>query len=367
MKFGNHKLLFVSTPVGALGTGLGGGVELTLYNAAKEMLRRGHHVQVVAPANSDLEGIPVHKINGQLQRAAQNQNRIDPIVIPDDSVLANMWSYVRESHRDYDLIVNFSYDWLPLYLTPFLMRPVAHLISMSSLTNAMDMAIEVVINQFPDTVAVHGKTQSSSFSFSQKLTCIFNGLDISQYHFCDTPESSLAWVGRIAPEKGLEDAFAVAAISEIPLKIFGLKQDESYWQKVCKEYPNAPIEYRGFLPTSKLQDELRRCRAILVTPRWMEAYPNVMLEAMACGVPLIAYRRGGLSEIVQDGKTGWLVEPDSIPGLISAISRLDQIDRLCCRQQAEAQYSLESFGNRLESWFHSILTKNESRSASNSA
>jgi len=357
MTFSDQKILFVSTPVGALGTGLGGGVELTLYNAAKEMVRRGHYVQVVAPADSHIEGIPLHKIKGKLQIPAQNQNRIDPILIPDDSVLANMWSYVCETHHNYDLIVNFSYDWLPLYLTPFLMRPVAHLISMSSLTNAMDRAIESIVNQFPGTVAVHGKTQSKSFYFSEKITCILNGLDISLYNFCDTPDSSLAWVGRIAPEKGLEDAFAAATISQIPLKIFGLKQDETYWEKVCKKYPNAPIEYRGFLPTSKLQDELRRCRAILVTPRWMEAYPNVMLEALACGVPLIAYKRGGLSEIVQDGKTGWLVEPDSIPGLVSAISRLDRIDRLSCRQQAESLYSLESFGNRLESWFHSILIK----------
>lgn len=357
MTFSNQKILFVSTPVGALGTGLGGGVELTLYNAAKEMLRRRHDVQIVAPAGSYLDGIPVHQINGKLQIPAQNQNRTDPIIIPDDSVIANMWSYVRETHHDYDLIVNFSYDWLPLYLTPFLSRPVGHLISMSSLTNAMDTAIEAIIERFPSTVAVHSKIQASSFSYSEKLTCIFNGLDISQYQFCNTPDASLAWVGRIVPEKGLEDAFAVATISQIPVKIFGLKQDEAYWQKVCKEYPNAPIEYRGFLPTFKLQYELRRCRAILVTPRWMEAYPNVMLEALACGVPLIAYRRGGLSEIVQDGKTGWLVEPDSIPGLISAISRLDKIDRLSCRQQAESEYSLESFGTRLESWFNSILRK----------
>ena len=358
MEFNNQKLLFVSTPVGALGTGLGGGVELTLYNAAKEMLRRGHDVEVVAPADSHLDGISIHQIKGQLQIPAQNQNRIDPILISDDSVVANMWSYVQKTHLNYDFIVNFSYDWLPLYLTPFLRRPVAHLISMSSLTNAMDRAIETVVNQFPGSIAVHGKTQSSSFSFSEKITCIFNGLDIEQYHFCDTPNDSLAWVGRIAPEKGLEDACAVAAITQIPLKIFGLKQDDNYWEKVCQEYPNAPIEYRGFLSTSQLQDELRYCRAILVTPRWIEAYPNVMLEALACGVPLIAYRRGGLSEIVQEGKTGWLVEPDSVPGLISAISRLDQIDRLSCRQQAESQYSLQAFGNRLESWFKSILTKN---------
>jgi len=357
MTFTNQKILFVSTPVGALGTGLGGGVELTLYNAAKEMLRRGHYVQVVAPADSHLEGIPVHKINGQLQIPAQNQNRIDPIVIPDDSVLANMWSYVRETHREYDLILNFSYDWLPLYLTPFLMRPVAHIISMSSLTNAMDRAIEAVISQFPGTVAVHGKTQSSSFSFSEKLTCIFNGLDISQYHFCDTPDTSLAWVGRIAPEKGLEDAVAVAKITGIPLKIMGKIQDENYWQKICTDYPQAPVEYLGFLTTVQMQAEVGKCRALLMTPRWVEAFGNVAIEALACGVPVISYRRGGPAEIIRDGQTGFLVEPDSVDGLVGAIARLNEIDRRACRQQVELEYSLEALGSRLENWFKSILDR----------
>ncbi len=351
----NKKLLFVSTPVGALGSGLGGGVELTLHNAVKAMHKRGHSVQVVAPANSHLPGVSIQQISGELQIPAQHQAQTDPVPIPDNSVLANMWSHVRKVQKDYDLIVNFSYDWLPLYLTPFLIRPVAHLISMSSLMNVMDRMIENIVDQFPGTIAVHGKTQASSYAFGDRLNCISNGLDISQYRFCATPESYLAWVGRIAPEKGLEDAFAVASMSKIPLKIFGLMQDESYWQKVCESYPDAPVEYRGFLPTEKLQDEMGRCRAVLITPRWVEAYPNVMLEAMACGVPLIGYRRGGISEIIRDGKTGWLVEPDNVSEMAAAIARLDQIDRYACRQQAETEYSLEAMGERLEQWFSSIF------------
>jgi len=351
----NSKLLFVSTPIGALSTGLGGGVELTLDNAAKAIQKRGHTVKVIAPINSQLEGVSVQEISGDLQIPTQNQNRIDPVLIPSDSVLANMWDYVRQVQEDYDLIVNFSYDWLPLYLTPFLKRPVAHLISMSSLTNAMDKAIEKVLDQFPDSVAVHGKTQAASFSFHDKLICIFNGLDMSQYHFCENPEDYIAWVGRIAPEKGLEDAFAVSEITKIPLKIFGLKQDLIYWDKVCASYPNAPVEYRGFFRTDKLQDELGRCRAVLITPHWIEAFGNVAIEALACGVPVIAYKRGGPSEIVEDGKTGWLVEPNNIKELVASVSRLDQINRSVCRQQAELLYSLESFGKRLESWFEKIV------------
>ncbi|HEY9703190.1 MAG TPA: glycosyltransferase, partial [Allocoleopsis sp.] len=243
----------------------------------------------------------------------------------------------------------------PLYLTNYMTTPIAHLISMSSLTNVMDREIENVINKFPGTVAVLTKTQASSFTFGDKMICIPNGIDISQYNFCQNPDSSLAWSGRISPEKGLEDAFAAAEITQIPLKIFGFKQDENYWNKINQDYPNAPVEYRGFLSTSQLQNELGKCRGLLVTPRWIEAFGNVALEAFACGVPLITYQRGGLSEIVENGKTGWLVEPDSVSGLVEAISKLDQINRFSCRQQAESQYSLKAMGLRLENWFEDIL------------
>ena len=100
----NSKLLFVSTPVGALGSGVGGGVELSIHNAAKAMLKRGHSVQIIAPANSHLERVSIQQISGQLQISAQIQNRIDPEEIPSDSVLANMWDYVRRVQKDYDQV-----------------------------------------------------------------------------------------------------------------------------------------------------------------------------------------------------------------------------------------------------------------------
>lgn len=351
-----HKLLFMSTPIGSLGSGLGGGVELTISNIAKEMLRRGHEVKIVAPQGSVSSSLPIKEIPGELQIPAQNQTRTEPILIPKNSVLANMWDYARQVQTDYDVIVNFAYDWLPLYLTPFFNRPIAHLISMGSLTDVMDHIIEQVANNFPGTIGVHGQTQAATFTFADKCRCLVNGMDLSVYQFCSQPGSNLAWVGRIAPEKGLEDAVAAAKITGIPMKIFGLIQDVPYWEQICQEYPDAPIEYRGFLPTHELQQELGQCRALLITPRWIEAYPNVALEALACGVPLISYRRGGLTEIIQEGKTGFLVEPDSVQGLVEAIKRLDELDRQACRQKAETEYSLEAMGDRTEEWFQKILS-----------
>ena len=349
------KLLLLSTSVGQLGSGLGGGVELTMLNIAQELHRRGHKIAVVAPAGSVLELIPVIEITGDLQVTAQTQDYHASIVMPADAVLANMWEYARKVQDEWDVIVNFAYDWLPFYLTPFFRTPIAHFISMGSLSESIDRIAGQIAVQFPGTIGLYTVSQAETFAFARECQLLGSGIDLSLYEFCSQPEPKLAWLGRIAPEKGLEDAVAAAKITGIPLKIMGKIQDENYWQKICADYPDAPIEYLGFLTTIQMQKQVRECRALLMTPRWVEAFGNVAIEALACGVPVIAYERGGPTEIVRDGLTGFLVEPDSVNGLVSAIERIDKIDRSACRSQAEVEYSLGALGDRFEHWFNSIL------------
>lgn len=351
------RLLFVSNPIGPLGSGLGGGVELTLRNIATEQIQRGHTLTIVATKGSTAWGMPLVEIAGNPQISAQTQGQDAPITIPASSVLANMWDYARQVQTDYDLILNFAYDWLPFYLTPFFTIPVAHLVSMGSLTEAMDGIIEQVATQFPGTIGVHSQAQAETFSFGERCRCVKNGLDLLHYDFCAEPASWVGWMGRIAPEKGLEDAVAASQLTGIPLKIMGFLQDEPYWQQILQDYPNAPIQYEGFLSTDELPQHLRQCRALLMTPRWVEAFGNVAIEALACGVPVIAYRRGGPAEIVEDGKSGFLVEPDSVEGLVDALGKLDQIDRHACRQRVEVEYSNQAMGDRIEQWFWDICSK----------
>ncbi|HEY9659639.1 MAG TPA: glycosyltransferase family 4 protein [Allocoleopsis sp.] len=353
------KLLLLSTPVGALGSGLGGGVELTLRTLAQTLDQQGHPITIVAPVGSELAGLSATlsmiQIPGQLQLTAQSQDRNAPIILPENAVLANMWDYARQHQGEFDVLINFAYDWLPFYLTAFFHRPIAHLVSMGSLSVAMDKVIEQTLDRFPGTIGVHSQAQAATFPFGDRCRCLSNGLDLSLYHFQPDPSDYLGWVGRIAPEKGIEDAIGAAEQTGIPLKIWGAMPDVAYWQQLVQTYPHAPISYEGFLPTEQLQAALRQCRGMLMTPKWIEAFGNVAIEALACGVPVIAYRRGGPAEIIQDGKTGWLVEPDQVEGLVAAIHHLDQIDRYTCRQQAESEYSMQAMGDRVETWLLDIL------------
>ncbi|TRU14949.1 MAG: glycosyltransferase [Microcystis sp. Msp_OC_L_20101000_S702] len=355
----SRKLLFISTPVGFLGSGDGGGVELTIYNLARTLNKQGYAVRVVAPEASQLHDIPLITIAGNAQISAQSQGREAPILMPENVVLANMWHYAQQVQNEYDLIVNFAYDWLPFYLTPFFATPVAHLVSMASVSLAMDHIIQKTYRSFPHLLAFHTVVQAETFSISPPYRCLANGLDVSLYQFRADPSPSLAWVGRIAPEKALEDAIAACQQLGVPLRVFGHISDPLYWQNLQDNYSFDLVDYRGFLPTRSLQKELGDCFGLLMTPRWVEAFGNGAIEALACGVPVVAYGRGGPVEIIEDGKTGFLVEPDSIEGLVTGIKNLDRIDRYSCRAVVEQKYSLEALGNRAINWFEEIFARSQ--------
>lgn len=350
------KQLLISTPVGPLGSGLGGGIDLTLSNAARSQLSRGHEVAIVAPQGSHLPDLPVIEIPGNLQIPAQTQARDTAIDFPADSVLANMFEYARQVQHNYDVIVHFTYDWLPFFLTPFFKTPIAHFVSMGSMTDAMDSAIARVYANHPESIAFCTRTQAATFPFvGNDPICLTGGLDLDLYRFQAEADSSLAWVGRIAPEKGIEDAIAAVDWLGIPLKIFGNIQDAAYWQEVQARHPHAPIEYGGFLETRDLQAAIGNCRALLLTSHWVEAFGNVAIEALACGVPVISSRCGGPEEIVTDGEVGFLFDVADVDGLVAAIGQIGKIDRQACRALAEREYSLAAFGDRIEQWLQRLI------------
>lgn len=358
------RLLLLSTPVGPLGSGLGGGVEFTVTNLARVAAERGHQVTVAAPLGSSLPDSRRHpnvsliQIRGAWQITAQRQSRTAPVIT--SAVLANLWDYARQHQADYDLLINFAYDWLPFYLTPFLSTPVAHFVSMGSLSEAMDEAIALLAHRNPHTLGVYTRSQARTFKriASEAWATLGCGVDLSQYPYSEASDGFLAWVGRISPEKGLEDAIAASARTRRKLKVFGKLEDPIYWNSIQRQIERtaAEVEYCGFLSSADLPRRLSGAMALVMTPKWIEAFGIVAIEALACGVPVVAYARGGPAEIVRNGETGWLVEPDSVTGLCKAVARLPDIDRRRCREQAEAEYGLAAWGDRCERWFYQLLS-----------
>jgi len=357
------RIVLISTPIGFLGSGKGGGVELTLNSLVSGLLSLGHSVDVIAPKNSKLyesnEKAKLHFVDGEDQISWQHQNYNSPVSIPDNSLLAGMLEKGLEIAKKADVLINMSYDWLPIWMTLNVDKPIAHIISMGSESSVISNLISKVYSKYPYNFAFHSKIQAEDYPFIKKPIIIGNGFNLDNYTFQDSVNGPLAWVGRVAPEKGLEDAVYVANKLGEKLNVWGVIEDETYASKIEQLFPQGTIDWRGFLATDKLQKELGKCRVLLNTPKWTEAYGNVIVEALACGVPVIAYKRGGPSEIIQHGQTGYLADPDNRKNMLYYVKIIEKINRKICREWVVKNASSDIFANKVVNWLNNVMHEYE--------
>lgn len=348
------RLLVVSTPVGCLGSGRGGGVELTATALVAGLLDRGHQITVLAAEGSRLpascQAACLWLERGADQPSWQHRPRSAAVEIPADGLLPRLWHRALAEQAGFDVILNLAYDWLPLWLTPHSRTPLAHLVSMGSVAEVMDQLIAEIGRSHPSHLAFHTAAQAADFDLPGPPRVVGNGFDLRRYAVQSVTEPVLGWAGRIAPEKGLEDAAAVAVALGMPLRVWGLVEDPAYAARVEAGVPAGTLQWCGFLPTEQLQAELGRCRVVLNTPKWNEAFGNVVVEALACGVPVAAYARGGPAELVQEGITGSLATPDDRQALAAAVRRAMGLDRSACRSWVERHCSQAAFAGRIEAW-----------------
>ena len=353
------RIVLISTPIGFLGSGRGGGVELTLNSLVSGLLNLGHSVDVIAPRDSTLfkgnEKAKLHFVEGEDQISWQHQNYNSPVSIPDNSILVEMLEKGLAIAKKADVLLNMSYDWLPIWMTLNVEFPIAHIISMGSESSVISNLISKVYDKHPHNFAFHSKIQADDYPFIKKPIIIGNGFKLDNYTFQNSLKGPLAWVGRVAPEKGLEDAVYVANELGEKLKVWGVKEDEIYATKIEQSFPKGTIDWMGFLSTNELQQELGKCRVLLNTPKWNEAFGNVVVEALACGVPVIAYKRGGPSEIIQHGQTGYLADPDDKKNMLSYVEIIEKIERKKCREWVEKNASTDIFANKVLNWLNKVI------------
>ena len=356
-------IVLISTPIGFIGSGKGGGVELTINSLVTGLLAKGHKVEVVAPKNSKLfetsKKAKLHFVEGEEQKSWQHQDYYSSVLIPNNSLLSGMIEKAIAIGKEADIILNFSYDWLPIWMTLNINIPIAHIISMGSESFVISNLMANVYSKYPSNFAFHSKIQASDYAFIKNPIVVGNGFKLDNYMFQDHKNGPLGWVGRVAPEKGLEDAAYVANSLGEKLNVWGIVQDESYALKIEKMFSPGILKWKGFLETEKLQKELGNCRALLNTPKWNEAYGNVVVEAMACGVPVVAYKRGGPSEIIEHGKTGYLVKADDKESLLSYLKIINKIDRKNCREWVENNASSNIFASKVLSWLNTVIKENQ--------
>jgi glycosyltransferase involved in cell wall biosynthesis len=186
---------------------------------------------------------------------------------------------------------------------------------------------------------------------------VHHGLPRDLLPFNPTPDGAyLAFLGRISPEKRPDRAIEIAKVTGSKLKIAAKidRVDEDYWNDVIKPMiaaaPN--VEFVGEINELQKADFLGNAAALLFPIDWPEPFGLVMIEAMACGTPVIAYRRGSAPEVIDDGLTGFLV--DDISEAAAAVRRLGELDRARTRAVFERRFAIERVAFEYEQIYRSL-------------
>ena len=180
---------------------------------------------------------------------------------------------------------------------------------------------------------------------------IYNGTDTDTFLFSEEHDNYLLFVGRLQPEKGVAEAVQVAKMTGEKLLIIGPPVTGEYWDKKIAPYLGDKIQYLGFVPRQELFKYYQRAKATLVPIQWEEPFGLILTESMACGTPVIAFDRGSVSEIVVEGKTGFIIKDNNLEAMADAVKKIDKIKRIDCRRRVEQNFSIQRMIDHYEEVF----------------
>jgi glycosyltransferase involved in cell wall biosynthesis len=307
-----------------------GGTERIVSYLTEELVRQGHEVTLFASGDSETAA--------ELVPGAERALRLDGVKDP-LPYYAILLDEVRRRAPDFD-ILHFHIDYLhfPLF------RAMSWR-AMTTLHGRQDLPdLQPLYHAFDDmpvtSISLH---QRRPLPQARWIANIPHGLPVNLYPFTPAPRGGyLAFLGRISSEKQPDHAIAIARRSGLPLKIAAKvdKADQDYFEARIKPLLDEPgVEYIGEIGDADKASFLGNAAGLVFPINWPEPFGLVMIEAMACGTPVVAYRCGSVPEIVQDGVTGFVV--DGIDEAVAAVGRLPTLDRALVRRSFERRFSAE--------------------------
>lgn len=205
---------------------------------------------------------------------------------------------------------------------------------------------------------------------------VYHGINANLHKYSFNEGSYLAFIGRFIVQKGVEDAIETAKRVNLKLNIAtsvlpqNINDDKYYDERLTSLITTELVNIIKFLSNDSKSEFLLNAKALLFPIKWEEPFGMVMIEAMACGTPVIAYNRGSVPEIVKDGATGFIIDPDNenrpgkgswiikkqgVEGLVEAVKRIGEIDRRNCRKHVEEYFTVEKMADGYEKVYQNIL------------
>jgi glycosyltransferase involved in cell wall biosynthesis len=329
-----------------------GGSQAFVSDLARGLAGRGHDVHVYAASGSQIPGAEVidtgidpRSLAGTLYRAsgpaAGEPGEDGAAAAAAESAFATAYTAMRATR--YDVIHNHAFDAPAVRLAAALAAPVVHTLHLPP-----DRAVSAALRGAArhgrrPTVAAVSDFQASAWRRVMPVDAI-----LPPY----PPTGVIAWsgaagrgalyAGRLSPEKGAAEAIDIARTAGMAIDVYGDVYDSAYSREQIGPRRNWPgVTVHPGVPRASLWEAMAGAAVVLCPARWDEPFGMAAAEAQACGTPVVAFRRGGLSEVIMDGVTGFLVRPDDVRAAAEAVRKAAGLSRPACRKHAEGRLDLE--------------------------
>jgi glycosyltransferase involved in cell wall biosynthesis len=329
-----------------------GGTERVVHALTEELVKRGHEVTLFASGDSQTSAKLVSVFPTSLRESHY-----------EDFYGTNFWSmlnignaYLKQDKFDiiHDHNEHFSLPTANLATTPVVM-------TLHSAFNSQNKKLYETLNNVNFVSISHSQAiPAPSLNY---VGNVHHGMDMRHYRFSRENDGYLLFVGRMNPEKGVHHAVAVAEYLGLPL-IIAAKLDKSrieqeYYKKMIEPRLNDQIRWIGEVAEDERNKLMSRALCMLHPVTWREPFGLTLIEAMACGAPVVAFNRGSIKEIIFDKKTGYVVE-DEIE-MIEAIKQIDKIKRIDCRNHALENFSAERMADGYEAIYEKVLADSKKK------
>ena len=342
MKIAQISSIYISIPPKTYG-----GTERIVHYLCRDLPGRGHQVELFASGDSQVD-CPLQSV---LPVASQD----DPdstFYLEKEFETRNTYNLYRQAGR-FDLI-HAHWPTLAPYFSDFTATPT--LITYAYIERELH---EYYRRRFRRCFPVCISRAQARMLGDESLPVVYNGIDMEEIPFNGEPEDFFIIIGRMTPGKGIAEAIRIAQKADTRLVIVGhvtshLPWSREYFLNQVKPHIDGDrVRHIERLPYGRLMDLMGRARAFLFPLQWEEPFGLVAAEAMAAGTPVLAYRRGSMPELIQDGVTGYLLQDES--EMVEALGAVEKIDRRRCREWVQQHFSVERMVDEYERLYKQVI------------
>jgi glycosyltransferase involved in cell wall biosynthesis len=307
-----------------------GGTERIVSYLTEELVRQGHEVTLFASGDSLTSARLISCWNKALRLDSRCFDQLLPHVL--------QLELVQQHLQEFD-VIHYHSDYIHLPLARRAGKPY-----LSTLHGRMNIPeYKPLFREYVEAPLVSiSNSQRQPLPGANWIGTVYHGLPADLCSFHEKEGSYLAFLGRISPEKRVDRAIDIARRVQLPLKIAAKVDpaDQQYYDRHIRHLMDDPlVEFIGEIGDEQKSDFLGNALALLFPIDWPEPFGLVMIEAMACGTPVIAYQQGSVPEIIEHGKTGFVV--NSQEEAAAAVQQLYKINRRLCRETFEKRFSVE--------------------------